>query len=222
MIGAGYTGLSAALEAAKRGASVAVLEAAEIGWGASSRNGGMVLSGLKLGPRELVARFGFQTARQMDATSVAAIDHVAAIVADEGIECSFARSGHLALASKASHYTEYQRDAEVLQQFGRDVRVIPKEALGGEVGSDAFFGALLDEASASLQPALYAAGLARAARRAGATICERAAVERVSAGNQTRGGFQLTTARGALSATDVILATGGYTGAAFPDLRKRV
>src|SRR5437868_4599978 len=94
VVGGGITGLSAARALARRGASVAVLDSHRIGWGASSRNGGMVLSGLKVGVQSLVARYGLERAQRLYAASLAAIDCVEQVVRDEAIACDFARAGH--------------------------------------------------------------------------------------------------------------------------------
>src|SRR5262245_26845935 len=98
VIGGGFTGLAAALALAQSGASVAVLEAHSLGWGASSRNGGMVLTGLKVEAAGLIGRYGREKARRMFAASLAAIDCVEQIVREEQIDCHFARGGHLLLA----------------------------------------------------------------------------------------------------------------------------
>src|SRR5205085_8796890 len=89
VIGGGFTGLSAARILAKQGAEVAVLEAESIGWGASSRNGGMVLTGLKLGVNKLVSMYGRERAKEMYTASLATIDCVEQIVREENIECNF-------------------------------------------------------------------------------------------------------------------------------------
>src|SRR6266481_4488126 len=89
IIGAGFTGLSAALALAKRGAKVVVLESETIGWGASSRNGGMVLTGLKLGVNELISKYGRELTRRMYAVSLETIDAVERIVQEENIGCDF-------------------------------------------------------------------------------------------------------------------------------------
>src|SRR6266700_837264 len=102
VIGAGFTGLSAACTLAKRGAQVAVLESHSIGWGASSRNGGMVLTGLKLSPETLSKRYGMELTRRMYAASLASIDLVEQIVGEEQISCDFSRCGHLEVACKPS------------------------------------------------------------------------------------------------------------------------
>src|SRR5450755_1625450 len=89
IVGAGFTGLSAARALAKRGANVVVLESETIGWGASSRNGGMVLSGLKLGVNQLISMYGRELARRMYAASLASMDCVDQIVREENIDCDF-------------------------------------------------------------------------------------------------------------------------------------
>ena len=116
MIGAGFTGLSAARSLAQRGARVAILEAETIGWGASSRNGGMVLTGMKLSVETLAARYGMEATRAMYAASLASIDCVEQIVAEEQIDCDFARCGHLEVACKRSHFDVYARSVELIER----------------------------------------------------------------------------------------------------------
>jgi len=220
VIGAGITGLAAALALARRGASVAVLEARTIGWGASSRNGGMVLTGLKLGTSTLIARYGRELARKLFEASLAAIDCVEQLIATEHIDCHFARCGHLALASKPAHYQHFVSAAEVLaNEFGHPVRAVSGAELRAEIGSDTYYGGLIDEASAGLNPAQYVAGLARAASAAGAVLYEATPV----AGLERHGlGWRVMTARGALEAGEVLVATSGYTGAVTPALQRRI
>ncbi|PYV93870.1 MAG: FAD-dependent oxidoreductase, partial [Acidobacteria bacterium] len=123
IIGAGFTGLSAARTLAKRGATVAVLESESIGWGASSRNGGMVLTGMKLGVSQLISKYGQERTRQMYAASLATIDCVEAIVNEERIDCDFARTGHLEVACKRKHFDDYARQAEVIaREFNHEMR----------------------------------------------------------------------------------------------------
>src|SRR5208282_1196674 len=98
VVGGGYAGVSAARVLAERGASVALLEARDLGWGASSRNGGMMIVGLKHGPRELVEKFGEDLGRRMFETTVEANRHVEDLVSREKIDCEFGRVGHLTAA----------------------------------------------------------------------------------------------------------------------------
>ena len=224
VIGAGFTGLSAALTLVKRGVKVAVLEGESIGWGASSRNGGMVLTGLKLGVNQLIAEYGREKTQRMYAASLASIDCVEQIVREEGIECDFARCGHLEVACKQKHFDDYERQAEVVQrEFGHSLRVVPKRELREEIGSDIYFGGMVDVVSAGLNPARYVAGLGRAAQRAGACIYEAARVEKIMReSKQGSSGWVLMTSRGSVRAKDLMVATSGYTGAATPALRRRI
>jgi glycine/D-amino acid oxidase-like deaminating enzyme len=220
IVGGGYTGLAAARELARRGAAVALLEAHTLGWGASSRNGGMVLTGLKLEAEQLVAKYGLESARRLFAASLQALACVEQIVAEERIECDFARSGHLLLACKPAHFQALVRETELLDHhFGHTSQVVPASQLREEIGSGAYHGGLVDPASAGINPARYVAGLARAAQRAGAQLYERAPVERIERGPS---GWRLSTPRGMLHADAVLLASGGYSGPATPALRRRI
>jgi glycine/D-amino acid oxidase-like deaminating enzyme len=224
IIGAGFTGLSAARSLAKRGVNVAVLEAETIGWGASSRNGGMVLTGLKLSVEQLVRRYGLEKARQMYAASIASIDLVEQIVRDEKIDCNFSRCGHLEVACKQAHFNAYARSAEIIaRDFNHHLRVIPKSDLAKEIGSAIYFGGMVDEVSAGVNPARYVAGLARAAINAGACIYEHTRAENIQrAFRSGSAGFQLTTPKGTLWVRDVLIATSGYTGNVTPALQKKL
>ncbi len=224
VIGAGFTGLSAARILAKRGATVAVLEANSIGWGASSRNGGMVLTGLKLSAEMLASRYGKELARSMYDSSIAAIDLVEHIVREEQIECSFSRSGYLEVASKQSHFDAYALSVDVIaRQFNRSLRIIQRNELRSEIGSHIYFGGTVDETSAGLNPAQYVAGLARAAITAGALVYESARVQRIEHNSQNGSpGFILQTSRGSLFAKNVLAATSGYTSSATPQLQRKI
>jgi glycine/D-amino acid oxidase-like deaminating enzyme len=224
VIGSGFTGLSAARALGKRGVSVAVLEAQTIGWGASSRNGGMVLTGLKLGANKLMSIYGPEMARRMYAASIASIHCVEQIIQEEGIDCDFSRCGHLEVACKQKHFDDYARQAEVIaREFNHQLRVVPKSELAEEIGSQIYYGGMVDRVSAGLNPARYVAGLARAAERAGAGLFEKAAVKQIE--RQTRNGmlgWRLTTSRGWLWARAVLVATSGYTGPATPSLQRKI
>ena len=224
VIGAGFTGLSAARTLAKRGARVAVLESETVGWGASSRNGGMVLTGMKLGVNQLLSKYGRELTQRMYAASLATIDCVEQIVREEEIECDFLRSGHLEVACKQKHFDDYARQAEVIaREFNHELRVVQRQELSAEIGSNIYFGGMVDEVSAGLNPARYVAGLARAATKVGAEIFERARVESLQReSRQGEAGWKLTTSRGTLWARDVFVGTSGYTGRATPALQKKI
>ncbi|HZQ24780.1 MAG TPA: FAD-binding oxidoreductase [Terriglobales bacterium] len=224
VIGAGFTGLSAARTLAKRGAQVAVLEAQTLGWGASSRNGGMVLTGLKLGVNKLISMYGRERVQQMYAASLESIHCVERIVQQDAINCDFARSGHLEVACKQKHFDDYARQAEVIQrEFNHQLRVVPRNQLRNEIGSDIYHGGMVDEVSAGLNPARYVAGLGGAAMRAGAALLENTRVTRLQrATNNGNSGWRVSTSRGELWARDVFVGTSGYTSAVTPALQKRI
>lgn len=224
VIGAGFTGLSAARTLAQRGAKVAVLESETIGWGASSRNGGMVLTGMKLGVNKLISMYGRERTQRMYTASLASIDCVEWIVREEKIDCDFVRCGHLEVACKQKHFDDYARQAEVIaREFQHTLRVVQKQELSSEIGSKIYYGGMVDEVSAGANPARYVAGLGRAAIKAGAEIFEHARVERIERDSR-RGvlGWKLTTSRGPLWAHEVFVGTSGYTGQATPALRKKL
>ncbi len=224
VIGAGFTGLSAARTLAQRGASVAVLESETIGWGASSRNGGMVLSGLKLGVNKLVSMYGQDRTRRMYAASLASIDCVEQIVREEHIDCDFARCGHLEVACKQKHFDDYARQAEVIaREFNHHLRVVARNDLGSEIGSTIYYGGMVDEVSAGANPARYVAGLARAAMKTGAEIYKHVRVQRIErTANHGEQGWSITTSRGELWAHEVFVGTSGYTGKVTPALQKKI
>lgn len=219
VIGAGFTGLAAAHTLARHGANVAVLETHTLGWGASSRNGGMVLHGLKLGARALLTRYGRDRARRLFHASVQAVNAVERLTQQEPMACHFARCGHAELAYKPSHYPDLLAEAETLaQHFDHAVRVVPQADLGTVIDSPLYHGALIDEGSAGVHPAQFAAGLAHAAARAGAQLWPHTSVTGVQ---RVPGGFVVLTTRGPLRVQHVVAASGGYTGHATPALQKR-
>jgi glycine/D-amino acid oxidase-like deaminating enzyme len=224
IVGAGFTGLSAARILAKRSAKVAVLEANTIGWGASSRNGGMVLTGMKLDVETLAARYGMETAQRMYAASLASIAFVEQIVREEQIDCNFSRSGHLEVACKQSHFDAYARSVELIaREFNHELRIVPRKELQTEIGSNIYFGGIVDDLSAGLNPARYVAGLGRAALAAGAGVFENTRVQRIThSSHGGEAGFQVDTSRGRIFARHVFVATSGYTSSATPALQRRI
>jgi glycine/D-amino acid oxidase-like deaminating enzyme len=219
IVGAGYTGLSAARHLASAGASVVVVEREQVGWGASSRNGGQVLTGLKVEAAALVARFGETRARQLFDMSSAAIAGLETLIAEEQIDCGYARTGHICAAYKPAHYAAFRDEQELLARvFDHPVRLVARADQHAEIGSDAYYGLLLDERSGALNPAQYVRGLGAAAVRAGASIVIGQAVTSVT---RQPGGWRVRTSGGDLDAGDVLIATNGYTDKAAPALRRR-
>src|SRR5215467_10536821 len=224
IVGGGFCGLSAARVFAKRGVNVAVLEAETLGWGASCRNGGMVLTGTKLPVPTLIQRYGREAVRRMYATTIESIDLVEQIVREENIDCNFSRCGHLEVACKQAHFDGYAESAALVhREFNHQRRIVSRSELRGEIGSDIYFGGMVDETSAGVNPARYVAGLAHAAQREGACLYDHTRVENIKA--ESRNGtrqFRLQTSKGTITAREVILASGAYTTEAAPALRKKI
>lgn len=219
IIGGGYTGLVAARHLARAGASVAVIEQGEVGSGASSRNGGQVLTGLKVDAATLVSQHGDARARVLFDVSTRAIEDVEAIVAEERIECGFERTGHLMAAVKPSHFAAFRDEQALLARvFGQRVALVSPSEQRAELGSDRYHGLLIDPESRAINPAQYVHGLAAAARRAGAAIVTNTAVTSVkNAGAE----WVVRTTANIVAAKNVLIATNGYTGRATPALQRR-
>jgi glycine/D-amino acid oxidase-like deaminating enzyme len=220
IVGSGYTGLNAARVLAKSGAGVVVLERETIGWGASSRNGAMATPGIKLSAPKIFERYGHEKGRQFWQASVDAIDLLEQIIVEEDIDCDWARTGHLHLACKASHFEAMKRNANwAKQELGYEMQEVPPSDLRTEIGSDVFYGGLTGEISGALQPAKYVFGLARAVASYGVSLCEHAAVTSIT---KQANMFQVDTSQGSLTAQEVVLATGGYTDRLVPGLKAKV
>jgi glycine/D-amino acid oxidase-like deaminating enzyme len=145
-------------------------------------------------------------------------------VHEESIDCNFSRCGHLEVACKQKHFDDYARQAEVIaREFDHQLRVVQKQELSSEIGSSVYYGGMVDEVSAGVNPARYVAGLARAALKAGAQILERARVETLAREmRQGESGWRIATKRGPLWAREVFVATSGYTSQATPALQKKI
>jgi len=219
VIGAGYTGLAAARHLARSGASVLVLERGRVGAGASSRNGGQVLTGLKLEASTLVQRFGEARARQLFDVAGESMTRLESIVAEEQIDCGYTRSGHIQAALKPKHFRAFQDEQALLSRvFNHRVELVPRAEQRSEVGSDAYHGLLLDQRSAALNPAKYVEGLAAAAIRSGANVVTGVAVTGLA---RTAAGWRVSASSSEVEARDVLVATNGYTTDVTPELHRR-
>jgi glycine/D-amino acid oxidase-like deaminating enzyme len=227
IVGGGFTGLSAALALARRGASVVVLEAGErVAAEASGRNGGHVNNGLAVDYAQVAAKVGVERARAWYQAYDAAVDAVERVVQDEAIACDFVRRGKLKLATRPYQLDALARSAERLAADGvdTDVEVFDAQRVRDEVASEAFHGGLLYKRSGQMHMGRFAAGLAQAAERRGAQIRTGTCVQRLQ--RIGRGQVhRVHTNRGSLQAQQVLLANGaarhgGY--ASFGWLRRRI
>lgn len=219
IVGGGYTGLSAALRLSEGGADAVVLEAREPGWGASGRNGGQVIPGLKHDPDELFALHGPKRAEAMVRTSEAAADLVFALIEQHAIGCDAVRTGWIQPAHSADRLPLLRRRFEQWAKRGAAVAWLERDQVAALLGTEAYHGGWLDRRAGAVQPLAYARGLARAARGAGATICGGSPVTALA---RFGDGWRVQTPRGVAIADQVLLCANGYTDGLWPRLRETV
>jgi glycine/D-amino acid oxidase-like deaminating enzyme len=220
VVGGGYTGITAARELARRGAAVTLIEAETLGFGGSTRNGGIVHPGYKWGPDELVDRYGDETGRALFRETMDAYALVKRLILQEEIDCEFRECGYLDVAWAPSHARDLQKSVETFHSFGIEASYVPPERLREEIGSDFYHGGLVFPTSGLLHPGKYFAGLVAAADRAGADLHE--GVRAVTIRRQADGRLVVETDRGAILAKDVVVGTNGYTDGVVPALRRRI
>lgn len=217
VIGAGYTGLSAALHLAMAGTGVVVIDAREPGWGASGRNGGQVIPGLKYDPPDMLAKYGPDLGARMTEFVGQTPQLVFDIIARHGIDCDARRCGWIQPAHNAALEGLLKRRAESWAATGADVERLDAARVAELLGTEAYRSGWLDRRGGSVNPLAYARGLAAAAARAGARIH----ADTAATGLERDGaGWIIRTAGGQIRAGTVILATNGYTGHLWPGLRQ--
>ncbi|MCB1465700.1 MAG: FAD-binding oxidoreductase [Rhizobiaceae bacterium] len=213
IVGAGYTGLSTALDLARKGVDVVVLEARDVGWGASGRNGGQINPGLKFGP-DIVAR---DLGPDAVAFSQDAADRVFEIVSDHAIDCDIRRGGTLRAAIDSADIASIEALAREAERHGIEMHLLCARDMASATGTDRYAAGLLDPAGGQLNPLKFVRGLAGAATELGARIFTNTPV---SAASREGGSWLLRTPRGQVSAKSVLFATNGYTDGLVPGLRR--
>lgn len=220
IVGAGYTGLSAALVLARAGRSVVVFDAEDAGWGCSTRNGGQISRSIKPGYEQLTRRYGANTAFEIIREGTRALEWVADFVASENISCDFAVPGKFTGAHNPAQFEAMAR-AAANQPEGLEepLEVITRAEQHKELGTDAYYGGIVNTSTASLDPGMFHQGMLERAREAGVTIVTHCPVSGIE---ETAPGFRVTYPGGAVRARDVLVATNGYTGPESGWQRRRV
>ncbi|MGH6718627.1 MAG: NAD(P)/FAD-dependent oxidoreductase [Alphaproteobacteria bacterium] len=220
IVGSGFTGLSAALDLARAGRSVLVLDSGDAGFGASSRNGGMVGGQLKWSYGELVARTGADRARALAREALVSLDYTKDLIEREQIACHLQKVGMFVGAHRPSHYEAMARDLDLARkEVGVEAEMVPAQATRTEVDTAAYHGGKVMFRNAGVHPALYHQGLLERARNAGVTVAPLTPVEDIA---RCPDKAVLTTPRGKVHAREVIVATNGYTRPVTQDLRRRL
>lgn len=222
VVGGGATGLSAALHAAQAGMSVVLLEANRVGHGASGRNGGQIIPGLRKGAAELEARYGRERARALLELAFEARTLVLDLIERHAIDCDLRLNGHLLAAVKPGQLDDFEREVRALEDVAgyRKARVLTAAETAEEVASP-YQGALLDEGGGHFHTLNYTLGLARAAAAAGVRIYEHSPAEALSVGDGARG-VTITTPGGQIRSAQVILAGDAMLGSLFAPIERRI
>jgi glycine/D-amino acid oxidase-like deaminating enzyme len=220
VVGGGFTGLTAALTLAKKGAQVVLLEAGLVGSAASGRNGGHVNNGFAQDYGAMCARLGTERANMLYRSFDAGVDTVERIIREEGIDCDFSRTGKLKLAAKPAHYDKLARSQELLaREVDPDTYMVSKASLSEELGSDAYYGGLVFRKSAGMHMGKFVQGLASAATRKGVRIYENTPL---TAMRRTANGYEVQTPGASVQARQVLLATGTSAVGPLAWFRRRI
>jgi len=220
IVGAGYTGLSAALELVRAGRSVQVFDKERAGEGASSRSGGIGSGNLRISFTKMIQTLGLERAKAMYGEGLAAREDLTRFIQDERIDCHFDSVGRFTGATRPEHYEGLARNSELLHKhLGIDTYAVPKSEQRSEIGSDFYHGGVIRNDIGGLHPAQLHQGMLERALEAGVTVHARTAVLDISG---EAGNFTVSTARGTVKTRDVIVCTNGYTDASAPWLRRRV
>ena len=219
VVGAGFTGLSAALHLAEAGHAVRILEAAQPGWGASGRNGGQVNPGWKLLPDEVEALHGYEQGARINAMADAACDLVFHLIELHGIACDAVRPGYVQGAESRRGIAFLENWSRQWSARGAPVELLSRRETMDLLGTDTYLRGMLDRRGGNIQPISYARGLAHAAMAADAIIHgDSPALSLARHGD----GWRLATRDGSLTAGHVLLCTNGYTGPLWPGLAATV
>jgi gamma-glutamylputrescine oxidase len=218
VVGGGLAGLSAALELAERGFSVTLLEARQLGWGASGRNGGQAIHGLACDQATIEDQLGLDEAKRVWAMSIEALDLLRQRIGRYAIDCDW-RDGYLGLATSARKGRELLDWAERMDQvYGYAQQPIPPAEMERWISSERFHSGVFDPRSGHLHPLKYTLGLGRAAAAAGVAIHEHTPLQSLQAGETVR----LRTPQGELQARHVLLAGNVYLQGVAPELESRI
>lgn len=220
IIGAGYTGLNAALQTSREGRSTLVLDAEAAGWGCSTRNGGQISQSVKPSFAALARQHGPQFARALLEEGQASLDYMHALVRDEALDCGFAEVGRFHGAHKPHLYEALARDCAAGHPVWKsDAFMVPKSEMAPELGTEFYHGGVVFPRHCSLDVGRYHPALLARVRAAGAIVkghCPATRLERQASG------FAVTTPEGVVRAGKVILATNGYSGPLSPHHQRRI
>lgn len=220
VVGGGYAGLSTALHLAEAGAGVVLLEAREPGWGASGRNGGQVIPGLKYDPDEMIANYGETEGRKLLSFAAGTADIVFDLIKKHGMDVPHVREGWIQGAHNDDGLKLARARSSQWAKHGVAARMLDADEVADRLGTRSYVGGWLDPRGGAVQPLSYARGLAWAAIGKGARIHGHSPVTSVEKKGER---FRVTTASGAsVIAKKVVLCTNGYSDDLVPGLKRTI
>ena len=219
IIGAGYTGLSAALHLSEKNKNIVVLDSENPGWGASGRNGGQVNPGLKEDPDEIEAKFGVEVGRRIVEMSGSAPELVFSLIKKYNINCDPIRSGWIRAAHSEDAFRKQVKRAKDWQSRGVPIQILNSTQIEQMIGTNEYCGGTLDPRGGNLHPLNYVLGLANAILSAGVTIYGQSKVRKIV---REDGAYAIHTDNGVLRASKVLLCTNGYTDDLVPPLERTI
>lgn len=219
IIGAGVTGLNAALNLAANGVSSVVLEAGELGGGSSGRSGGQINLGLNLGPADIVKHYGENTGSRLLNTVVNTPDYVFGLIEQYGLNCDPVRAGWVQAAATEKQYQQQQQFAAEYESVGARFDVLSADELQKKTGTVAYKGGLFCPVAGSVQPLSYTRELARASMQLGVEIYTHSAVEEFI---KQSVGWLVKTGEGQVTCSTILVCTNAYTDNLVPGLAKKI
>lgn len=217
IVGGGFTGLSTALHASEKGLSCHVLEAESIGYGGSGRNCGLVNAALWLPPQDVRKKLGSIYGPRFIKRFGDGPEYVFSLIEKHQIQCEVTKTGTIHAAHSPNGFAELQGRHAEWQRLGEPVELLNRENVSDMIGTDTFYGGLLDHRAGTINPMGYCRGLARAARGAGAEISTGVRVTKLAKDSER---WQVETDKGTLTAKAVVLGTNAYTDELWPDLKR--
>jgi sarcosine oxidase len=217
IIGGGITGLSAAIHLQAQGRNAMVLEAGEIGWGGSGRNGGHFNPGLKVDPQDILARYGKQRGDRIVQMADQTCDLVFDMINRYNLQCDVVRNGYVQPAFGKKDLSVIQKKAHQWMKLGAPVEVLDSSQISEFLGSDYYIGGQLDLRGGTLQPLSYVCGLARAAMQLGAQVHEHSPAVTI---NHQKNDWQIHTPQSTVRSKYLLIGTNAYTGSLWPQLRR--
>jgi glycine/D-amino acid oxidase-like deaminating enzyme len=220
IIGSGYTGLHCALQTARAGRETTVIDAEDLGWGCSSRNGGQISGEIKPGYPELSRRYGRDDALALVREARHALDWLGEFVAEQGLDCDYQQCGRYLAAHNPRQFRKLVKQAQQqIPELEQSLRIVDRRDQASEIDSDYYHGGLLVERHCGLDPAKYHRGLLQLVEASGASLFGHCAALGVKA---VKDGFEVRSSRGLIRTRELVVATNGYTGMVTPWLRRRI